>query len=143
MNRFISVDSNGYKYGLGENICISFDQTPSDFVDKRYDDFIFRSCFSVIENFGTVKNAINLYFLGLLNYKNDTQSNLKEIFRKTEELQKGEARVDHEISGKVQEVQDASKKLKELFGVVSGRNGVANNLNCSFLRERYKKMGGE
>ena len=138
MNRFISVGRNGYKFGLGENICIPFEHIPSDFADKRYDDFIFRSCFSVIENFGTVKNAINRYFVGLFNYKNETTSKLNEILIKIEDLQKGEVGVDREISRKVQEVQDASKKLKELFGLVSGKSGVANNLNCSFVRERYE-----
>ena len=88
-----------------------------------------------------MKNAINGYFSGLFKYKNETISKLNEIFSKVEQLRKEEAGVDKEIAGKVQEVQDASKKLKELFGLVSGRNGVENNLNCSFVRERYGIWG--
>jgi hypothetical protein len=125
-----------YKYGLGENICISLELLPPNFSSMRYDDYVFQSCFSFIETFGTVDNAINQYYSGLYKYKNDTITLLKEIIGKIDRLRVEEMSTDRIIGEKIKEVQSASNKLKELFGIISGKQGIANNLNCSFIRER-------
>lgn len=121
------------KVGLGGKICISLEKTSRDFAIKRYSDDVFQACQTQGLEFASVYEAIQKYYKGLYEYKDNTEKILDGIQIHLTALETKENELDRQIKNMFANMDERARNLDPLLKLMSSMYG---QMNCSFIKNK-------